>query len=309
MRTSAGRILIIPKGDYNSIKPYFQLDFVRHNKAGWLCKKECTGVEPSEANPEFWMLVTLDGEKGADGDGAQNVDLTPINAKIAELEESNGTLSTGLNEVRTDLGNKAESNHTHSEIAELSTEVDNVKTELGNKAPSDHTHSEISELSTEVNGVKESISDLNTKNEELSNSIKFTNIVLNDVSKNCTEVSKESSLTNDKISELSTEVNNVKTELGNKASSDHTHSEISELSTEVNTMKENINKRNVYEGILYTGNTQVSINISGLTNDSIVDIYTSVYGVSPKNVTVSGETLVLDFLAQSTEVKVKAVIS
>ena len=52
---TAGRILIIPKGDYNASETYEMLDLVRHNGTSWLCKKECTGKEPSNANNEYWQ--------------------------------------------------------------------------------------------------------------------------------------------------------------------------------------------------------------------------------------------------------------
>ena len=53
---SAGRILLIPKGDYSESSTYTMLDIVNHNNASWVCKKECTGQEPSESNTEFWQI-------------------------------------------------------------------------------------------------------------------------------------------------------------------------------------------------------------------------------------------------------------
>ena len=51
---SAGRILIIPKGNYDSSVTYEMLDLVYHNGTSWLAKKTVVGVEPSEANSEYW---------------------------------------------------------------------------------------------------------------------------------------------------------------------------------------------------------------------------------------------------------------
>lgn len=51
----AGRILIIPKGDWNSETTYEMLDLVRHNGTSWLAKKESTNVEPTETNSEYWQ--------------------------------------------------------------------------------------------------------------------------------------------------------------------------------------------------------------------------------------------------------------
>lgn len=53
--TTAGRILIIPKGDYDSTKTYEMLDLVRHNGTSWLAKKESIGIEPTVENAEYWQ--------------------------------------------------------------------------------------------------------------------------------------------------------------------------------------------------------------------------------------------------------------
>lgn len=51
----AGRILIIPRGDYNANSTYEKLDLVKHKGTSWLAKKNATGVEPSEG--EYWQDV------------------------------------------------------------------------------------------------------------------------------------------------------------------------------------------------------------------------------------------------------------
>jgi hypothetical protein len=52
---SAGRILIMPKGYYDSSITYEMLDLVSHNGKTWLAKKTVSGIEPSETNSEYWM--------------------------------------------------------------------------------------------------------------------------------------------------------------------------------------------------------------------------------------------------------------
>lgn len=52
---SAGRILIIPRGDYDANSTYEKLDLVKYKGTSWLAKKNATGVEPSEANAEYWQ--------------------------------------------------------------------------------------------------------------------------------------------------------------------------------------------------------------------------------------------------------------
>lgn len=51
---SAGRILIMPKGNYDSSATYEMLDMVHYNGTSWLAKKTATGIEPSAANSEYW---------------------------------------------------------------------------------------------------------------------------------------------------------------------------------------------------------------------------------------------------------------
>ena len=54
---SAGRILIMPKGNYDPSITYEMLDLVFHSGTSWLNKKTCVGIEPSDANTEYWQKV------------------------------------------------------------------------------------------------------------------------------------------------------------------------------------------------------------------------------------------------------------
>ena len=45
---SAGRILIMPKGEWKAETEYEMLDLVSHNSTSWLAKKDVVGIEPSE---------------------------------------------------------------------------------------------------------------------------------------------------------------------------------------------------------------------------------------------------------------------
>lgn len=49
---SAGRILIIPRGEYDANETYEMLDLVNHNGFSWIAKKTVNGVEPIEG--EYW---------------------------------------------------------------------------------------------------------------------------------------------------------------------------------------------------------------------------------------------------------------
>lgn len=58
---SAGRILILPKGEYNASTTYEMLDLVSHNGASWLAKKTVSGIEPSIENNEYWQnMINFD---------------------------------------------------------------------------------------------------------------------------------------------------------------------------------------------------------------------------------------------------------
>jgi hypothetical protein len=54
---SAGRILIIPKGNYNAETTYEPLDLVFHGDTSRLAKKNAVGIEPSDANSEHWFKM------------------------------------------------------------------------------------------------------------------------------------------------------------------------------------------------------------------------------------------------------------
>ena len=71
---SAGRILIMPKGNYDSNVTYEMLDLVFHGGASWVAKKTVVGIEPTDATTEHWMKM------------CDSVDLTEINNRLTELE-------------------------------------------------------------------------------------------------------------------------------------------------------------------------------------------------------------------------------
>lgn len=56
---SAGRVLIIPKGDYDPTVTYEMLDLVTYNGAGYLCKQETIGHAPTNAT--YWQKIGNDG--------------------------------------------------------------------------------------------------------------------------------------------------------------------------------------------------------------------------------------------------------
>lgn len=81
--TSAGRILIMPKGDYDSSATYEMLDLVKHNGTSWVAKKTAVGIEPSDANSEYWQNMFSqdlgDADISAVGDGTVKGAINSLN--------------------------------------------------------------------------------------------------------------------------------------------------------------------------------------------------------------------------------------
>ena len=93
-----GRILIIPKGNYDPATPYNSLDLVRYDFKSWLCKTDgIIGITPTEGTD--WTLMTEDGTDGTDGRGIVNIQRTgtdPSNPlkDIYTITYTDGTTST-----------------------------------------------------------------------------------------------------------------------------------------------------------------------------------------------------------------------
>ena len=61
---SAGRILIMPKGNYDANTEYEMLDLVFNGGASWVAKKNVVGIEPTDENTEHWMKMCESVDKG-----------------------------------------------------------------------------------------------------------------------------------------------------------------------------------------------------------------------------------------------------
>ena len=55
---NAGRVLMIPKGDYNAATTYEMLDFVYYQGRSYVCKQTSTGNAPT--NTTYWQALTGD---------------------------------------------------------------------------------------------------------------------------------------------------------------------------------------------------------------------------------------------------------
>lgn len=59
MSASAGRVLLMPQGDYDNTATYYVLDWVRYNEKAYVCKKTSTGHLPTDTT--YWQLLVQDG--------------------------------------------------------------------------------------------------------------------------------------------------------------------------------------------------------------------------------------------------------
>lgn len=76
--------------------------------------------------------------------------------------------------------------------------------------------------------------------------------------------------------------------------------------TDINKINEEVNKlTNFLTGTLTAGETTLTISNSSITEDSMIDIYTNVFGVNPTEVTVANGSITLVFDAQETDLGVK----
>lgn len=89
----AGRVAIVPKGDYDVSAVYKKLDLVRYNHNAYVAKKPSTGIEPTDE--EYWMLMI---------ENVGATDLTELKEKMEGILD--GTLSV---ENSNNLGNQSPS--------------------------------------------------------------------------------------------------------------------------------------------------------------------------------------------------------
>lgn len=99
MSAIAGRVLLIPKGNYDSTATYTMLDMVVYNGSSYICKQECTGVVPT--NTTYWMLNASGSAVAYINDIGDVVITNPTNGQVLMYNSAtqkwvNGTLSTTL---------------------------------------------------------------------------------------------------------------------------------------------------------------------------------------------------------------------
>lgn len=132
---SAGRILILPKGEWDNQTMYSILDLVTYNDVAWLAKRASTGVTPSDSATLYWQkfgsaasiastsvpglvmpdgtTITLDAETGAiavpfatsNAKGLVQPDGTSITINNGVISASGGAIATLSDVTLTNLAN------------------------------------------------------------------------------------------------------------------------------------------------------------------------------------------------------------
>ena len=97
----------------------------------------------------------------------------------------------------------------------------------------------------------------------------------------------------------------IKELLNGKSNTDHTHDETYYTKEEVN----NLMNTCQISGILKAGVSTITLTHEKITSESMIDIYTSIYGVNPKTVDITDGSITLTFKEQSNDIQIKVVIS
>ena len=145
--TSAGRILIIPKGNYDSSVTYEMLDLVYHNNTSWVAKKTSVGVEPTDANSNEWHKL------------CDSTDLTVIEQRLTALENKGDIDLSGYA-----LKSSVES--TNKNVSNLTTEVSGIKTSVTNNATNiSNVSAKATTLETSVAALQNTVNSMVASNE------------------------------------------------------------------------------------------------------------------------------------------------
>ena len=84
MSTSAGRVLLIPKGAYSSATQYAPMDVVLYEGDSYVCKQSSTGNDPT--NTTYWQAMTdAMGEVDELKEALSDLGLTVVNGKLCAV--------------------------------------------------------------------------------------------------------------------------------------------------------------------------------------------------------------------------------
>lgn len=224
-----GRILIIPRGDYDLATPYNSLDLVRYDKKTWLCKTDgIIGVTPSEGTD--WTCIVVDGLNGTNGtDGADGNDgrgitsiqktgtdpsnplkdiytITYTDGTTSTFTVTNGASGSGagdmLKSVYDTNGDGIVDNADHATTATTANKVGNADTSL------------LEKLSDNAGKLNYNGNALMLEMAQLANQAKLGEFVINKIGNNVKELALHSDITT-KLSKVDTP-DNLSVEIAKK---------------------------------------------------------------------------------------------
>lgn len=90
---NAGRILIMPRGEYDSLTNYVMLDLVTYNGIAYLARKSSVGITPS-TSAEYWLPFGTPTEIAT----YEEPGIVMPDGTTVFIDEDDGTLSAGISD-------------------------------------------------------------------------------------------------------------------------------------------------------------------------------------------------------------------
>lgn len=90
----AGRVAIVPKGNWSDIIQYEKLDLVYHLGSSYLAKQRSIGIDPT--NEDFWMLIVT---------GTSDEQINILTDQLEALDLEVDEVKTEVSNVKEDIAN------------------------------------------------------------------------------------------------------------------------------------------------------------------------------------------------------------
>ena len=100
---NAGRVAMVPKGEWASATAYTRLDVVLYNGSSWVAIADSTGQTP-DIGSTYWQLLSLKGEQGEKGDKGD----TGATGAKGDKGDTGATGATGATGPQGPKGDKGE---------------------------------------------------------------------------------------------------------------------------------------------------------------------------------------------------------
>ena len=103
---NAGRVAMVPKGEWASATAYTRLDVVLYNDSSWVATADSTGQTP-DIGSTYWQLLSLKGEQGEKGDKG-DTGATGATGTKGDKGDTGATGATGATGPQGPKGDKGE---------------------------------------------------------------------------------------------------------------------------------------------------------------------------------------------------------